>query len=105
MTDLQRGLRPATAPSCFPAPIRAEAGTMPADRGLRPDDLQSVQHAGRQPIQPGKYQTVDAGEGQSLRRFTPQHVELTIGLARHRSSAPRDKRGVTLRYRRRVDPQ
>src|ERR1700676_1655316 len=49
---------------------------MPADHGLRPDDLQSVQHAGRQPIQPGKYQTVDAGEGQSLRRFTPQHVEL-----------------------------
>src|ERR1700676_2711156 len=49
---------------------------MPADHGLRPDDLQSVQHAGRQPIQPGKYQTVDAGEGQSLRRFTRQHVEL-----------------------------
>src|ERR1700726_298364 len=49
---------------------------MPADHGLRPDDLQSVQHAGRQPIQPGKYQTVDAGEGQSLRRLTPQHVEL-----------------------------
>src|ERR1700726_4211175 len=49
---------------------------MPADHGLRPDDLQSVQHAGRQPIQPGKYQTIDAGEGQSLRRFTSQHVEL-----------------------------
>ena len=43
--------------------IRSETGTMPADHGLRPDDLQSVQHAGRQPIQPGKYQTVDAGEG------------------------------------------
>jgi hypothetical protein len=49
---------------------------MPADHGLRPDDLQSVQHARCQPIQPGKYQTVDAGEGSSLRRFTPQHVEL-----------------------------
>src|SRR6202140_4646336 len=49
---------------------------MPADHGLRPDDLQSVQHAGCQPIQPGKYQTVDAGEGWSLRRFTSQHVEL-----------------------------
>src|ERR1700726_2826395 len=49
---------------------------MPADHGLRPDDLQSVQHAGRQPIQPSKYQTVDAGEGSSLRRFTPQHAEL-----------------------------
>ena len=60
----------------FPAPIRCEAGTMPADHGLRPDDLQSVQHARCQPIQPGKYQTVDAGKGQSPRRFTPQHVEL-----------------------------
>src|SRR3984893_9411905 len=49
---------------------------MPADHGLRPDDLQSFQHARCQPIQPGKYQTVDAGEGWSLRRFTSQHVEL-----------------------------
>src|SRR5258708_35643205 len=58
------------------APIRSEAGTMPTDHGLRPDDLQSVQHARCQPIQPGKYQTVDAAEGQSLRRFTSQHVKL-----------------------------
>src|SRR3984893_15232452 len=49
---------------------------MPADHGLRPDDLQGVQHARCQPIQPGKYQTVDAAEAKSLRRFTPQHVEL-----------------------------
>src|SRR6478672_7635894 len=49
---------------------------MPTDHGLRPDDLQSVQHARCQPIQPDKYQTVDAGEGQSLRRFTSQQVEL-----------------------------
>src|SRR5580700_10514108 len=49
---------------------------MPAGHGLPPDGLQKGQDAGRQPIQPGKYQTVDAGEGQSLRRFTSQHVEL-----------------------------
>src|ERR1700751_913312 len=49
---------------------------MPADHGLRPDDLQSVPNARCQPMQPGKYQTVDAGEGWSLRRFTSQHVEL-----------------------------
>src|ERR1700693_5070876 len=49
---------------------------MPADHGLRPDDLQSGQYAWCQPIQPGKYQTVVASEGQSLRRFTSQHVEL-----------------------------
>src|ERR1700680_672648 len=75
LTDFQRGLWTATARSRFPAPIRSEAGTMPADHGLRPDDLQSV-HARCQPIQPGKYKTVDAAEGQSLRRFTSQHVKL-----------------------------
>src|SRR5258708_16799517 len=49
---------------------------MPADHGLRADDLQSVQHARCQPIQPGKQQTVDAAEGKSLRRCTSQHVKL-----------------------------
>src|SRR4030088_2773017 len=49
---------------------------MPADHGLRSDALQSAQQAGPKPIHPGKYQTVDAGERWSLRRFTPQHVEL-----------------------------
>src|SRR5277367_2282978 len=49
---------------------------MPPDHGLRPDDLQSGQDARCQPIQPGKYQTIDAAEGQSLRRFASQHVEL-----------------------------
>src|ERR1700682_420012 len=49
---------------------------MPADHRLRLNYRESVQHAGHQPIQPGKYQTVDAGEGSSLRRFTSQHVEL-----------------------------
>src|ERR1700704_5597130 len=49
---------------------------MPADHGLRPDDFQSVQQARCRPIQTSKYQTVDAAEGQSLRRFASQHVEL-----------------------------
>jgi hypothetical protein len=37
---------------------------------------QSVQHARCQPIQPGKYKTVDAAEDESLRLFTSQHVKL-----------------------------
>src|ERR1700757_5329963 len=49
---------------------------MPADHGLRLDDLQSVQHARCQPIQPGKYQTLDACKGYSLRRFRSQNVKL-----------------------------
>src|SRR5882724_1392094 len=49
---------------------------MPTDHRLRLNDRESVQHAGRQPVQPCKYQTVYASEGQLLRRFTPQHIEL-----------------------------
>src|ERR1700736_4281484 len=47
LKDFQRGLRPAAARSRFPAPIRSEAGTMPADHRLRLNDRESVQHAGR----------------------------------------------------------
>jgi hypothetical protein len=58
---------------------------MPADYGLRPDDLQSVPHARCRPIQPGEYQTIDAAEGQSLRRFTSHHVELMTTRLQQRS--------------------
>src|SRR3979490_160802 len=52
---------------------------------------------GCQPIQPGKYQTVDAAEGQSLRRFTSQHVELMtkrqdLCLQRHLRPEQSDQR-------------
>src|ERR1700716_2284871 len=62
MTNFQRGLWTATAKSRFPTPIRSETGTMPTDHRLRLDDRESVQHAGREPIQPGKYQTVATAE-------------------------------------------
>ena len=39
-------------------------------------NLQSVQHPGRQAIKPNKQQAIDAAEGQSLRGFAPQDVEL-----------------------------
>src|SRR6266852_8374442 len=70
---------------------------MPADHRLRLNDRESVQHAGRQPIQPGKSQTVDAGEGWSLRRFTPQHIELMtkrqdLNLQRRSRSEQSDQR-------------
>src|ERR1700704_1507113 len=71
MTDFQRGLWTAAARSRFPTPIRSETGTMPTDHRLRLNDRESVQHAGHQPIQRCKYQTVHASEAQLLRRFTP----------------------------------
>src|SRR5260370_41838585 len=49
---------------------------MTCESGPRPDDLKSFQRARCQPIQPGKHQTVDDAEGQSMRRFTSQHVKL-----------------------------
>jgi hypothetical protein len=75
----------------------ARKPALPADHGLRPDDLQSVQNARCQPIQPGKYQTVDAGEAWSLRRFTSQHVELMtkrqdLGLQRRSRPEQSDQR-------------
>src|ERR1700730_8869746 len=63
LTDFQRGLGTATARSWFPAPICSEAAARRPNRGFRPDDLQSGNTARCEPIQPGKYQTVDAGEG------------------------------------------
>jgi len=49
---------------------------MPTDDGRRLQDFQRVQYFGGQPIEPGKYQAVDIGDGDPLRRSTPQHVEL-----------------------------
>jgi len=49
---------------------------MPADHGLRPDDLQSVQHAGCQPIQPGNPRRSMLLKVSRCGDFTSQHVEL-----------------------------
>jgi len=54
-------------PAGFLAPIGSEACTVPAHQGLRPYNLQSVQHPGSQAVEPNKQQPVDAPEGHSLR--------------------------------------
>src|SRR5262245_65871543 len=52
--NVRRCRRPATARSGFPAPKGSEAGTVPAQQRLRPYNLQSVQHPGRQAIERDK---------------------------------------------------
>src|SRR5262249_34655824 len=74
--NVARRRRPATARAGFSAPIVLEACTVPAHQGLRPYNLQSVQHPGSQAVEPNKQQPVDAPEGHSLRGFASQNVQL-----------------------------
>jgi hypothetical protein len=49
---------------------------VPADHGLRLDDLQSIEHSRGQMIEPGKHQAVNVSKGHSLGRFSSQNIEL-----------------------------
>jgi hypothetical protein len=53
-----------------------EASAVPADHGLRLDDLQSIEHSRGQMIELGKHQAVNASKGHSLGRFSSQNIEL-----------------------------
>ena len=70
--DFRRYARPAGAPTRFPAPERAEAGSMPADNGLRLDDRDRIQDAWCDPVQADEDQTVKIAGG----RASTQHVQL-----------------------------
>src|SRR6266545_7834904 len=73
---LERCLRPARARPRSPAPIGPQASAMPADHGLRLDDLQSIEHSRGQMIEPGEHQAVNVSKGHSLGRFSSQNIEL-----------------------------
>jgi hypothetical protein len=49
---------------------------MPSNDGLWLKDFQPIQHLGSQPIESGEHQTIDIADSHSLRRSTPQHIEL-----------------------------
>ena len=72
----ERDLWPAAARSRFPSPEQTKTSTMPPDDGLRLDDRQGVHDAWRNPIEAGKNQTIEIIEGEPLRRFSSQHIEL-----------------------------
>jgi hypothetical protein len=73
---LERCLQPTPARPRSPAPIGPEASAVPADHGLRLDDLQSIEHSWGQMIEPGKHQAVNVSKGRSLGRFSSQNIEL-----------------------------
>ena len=50
--------------------------TMPTDNSLRLHDHQGIHNARRNPIEAGKNQTIKIAEGEPLRRFSSQHIEL-----------------------------
>src|SRR6185437_15108467 len=52
---LERCLRPTPARPRSPAPIGPEASAVPADHGLRLDNLQSIKHSRGQMIEPGEH--------------------------------------------------
>jgi hypothetical protein len=56
-------------------PEQAKTSTMPTDNGLRLDDYQGIHNARRNPIEPGKNQTIEIAEREPLRRFSSQHIE------------------------------
>ena len=49
---------------------------MPTDRCLWLDDLPRIQHMWGQTVNPDKHQAINVAEVHTLRRSTPQHVEL-----------------------------
>jgi len=60
---------------------------VPADHRLRLENFQCVQYSMSHTIEPRKHQAVNVAEGQSLRGFAPQYVELVskdkdLGLQR-----------------------
>src|SRR5262249_9579312 len=76
LANVRRCLRPASAWSGFPAPIGSEASAVPTDHRLRLENFQCVQYSRSQTIESHEYQAVNGAEGQSLRRFAPQDVEV-----------------------------
>ena len=74
--NFERHLWPASARSRLPSPEQAKSGTMPADDRLRFDDHQGMQNVRHNPIEAGKNEAIEVADGESLRRFSSEHVEL-----------------------------
>jgi hypothetical protein len=62
--------------SRFPAPIGPKPSTMPTEHGFRFDHLQRVENVGSQRVHAGKDQPVDAGEVQTARGLSAEHIQL-----------------------------
>src|SRR5712671_7218073 len=68
--------RPSATRSRLPAPVRSEAGTMPANNGVRLDDRQRIANFREHPIETNEYHSVDDAEGEFPWSTPPQNVYL-----------------------------
>jgi hypothetical protein len=75
-TQLSRDLRSASMVARSPASIRSKPSAVPADKGVRLNDRQSIANSREQPIETNKYQSVDGTEGELLGSSPPQNVYL-----------------------------
>jgi hypothetical protein len=69
-------LRPASKRAGFPPPIPAEAGAVPANEGLGPDDRDRLQHRWKSPIQLDQEQAITVRELDAARCLPPQCNQL-----------------------------
>jgi len=76
VADLGWDTRSPAPRSSFPAPIEPEPGAMPAEHGLRFDDLQGLENVGSQRVHAHEHQPVNAGEGQTARGLAAEHIQL-----------------------------
>ena len=76
LTNFEWDPWPAAARSRLPSPEQAKTGTMPTDDRLRLDDHQGFCNLRRNPIETGKNKAIESAEGEPLRCFSSQHIEL-----------------------------
>jgi hypothetical protein len=62
--------------SGFPTPVPAEAGTMPAHEGFRPDDRNRLQDRRKPPIQLDEEPPIAICEFEATSHLPPQHSQL-----------------------------
>src|SRR5258707_1279701 len=68
--------RPSATRSRLPAPVQSEAGTMPANNGVRLDDPQRIANFREHPIETNEYHSVDGAKGEFPWSTPPQDVYL-----------------------------
>jgi hypothetical protein len=69
-------LRTASHGARFPAPVTAKTGTMPAHKGLRPDDCHGLEHRRKPTIQQDKEQAIAVRELDTTAHLALQHRQL-----------------------------
>ncbi len=89
--NFERHLWPAAVRSRLPSPEQAKTGAMPADNRLRLYDNQGIHNAWRNPIKAGKNETIESGEGNSLRRFLRSTLSWWRSATISASSEARDR--------------